>query len=294
MKVVYGHTDSIYIKIPTIKQAQSVVKIINNHVKSKFPNVMNLPTHPINLEFEKYFSTLGVGKTKNRNAGLISWKDGKYLDEPEFVMTGFTAKRISETTLAKEVQIKLLKLWIQNTSKEEILEYLIERYKTTLEGEIPLSKIIKRSRYKEERFHVYCNTCKKDYYLTDTKCSHTLTTAQKIGKGWRSANKKPRVEAGIVGILLYNSKHSIPIKDSYVYIKIVNNTDLITHPINQIQFTPNYIAGESIKDLEIYTPDWEHYAESIINKAKPVFNAMDWDIMEIKKDEFQKTLDEWW
>ena len=101
MDVVYGHTDSIYVKIDSVEQAQEIVEEINEHVKTKFPNVLGLKEHPVSLEFEKYYQTLGVGTTKNRNAGLISWKDGNWLKEPEFIMTGFTAKRVSITPLAK-------------------------------------------------------------------------------------------------------------------------------------------------------------------------------------------------
>ena len=79
MDVVYGHTDSIYVKIDSVEQAQEVVEEINEHVKTKFPNVLGLEEHPVSLEFEKYYQTLGVGTTKNRNAGLISWKDGNWL-----------------------------------------------------------------------------------------------------------------------------------------------------------------------------------------------------------------------
>ena len=96
MKVVYGHTDSIYVKMP-FDQAEQTRERLNNHVRKLFPNLLGLEEHPVELEFEKYFESLGVGVTKNRNAGLISWKDGKFLEEDEFFMTGLIAKRVSET-----------------------------------------------------------------------------------------------------------------------------------------------------------------------------------------------------
>jgi len=294
MKVVYGHTDSIYVKIDSIKKAKSIVKIINNHVRSKFPNVMGLEEHPINLEFEKYFESLGVGATKNRNAGLITWKDGNFLIDNEFFMTGFTAKRISETSLAKEVQIKVLNMWVEQKTNEDILEYLTDIYQTTLNGNIPLKKILKRSRYKEERFHVYCQSCKKAYYLTDTKCNHTLTTSEKRGRGWVSAGKRPSIGSGIVGVLMYNKLNKEPINDTYLFMKIKNSIHTITHPINNMLFNPTYMAGLVEEDFKDFTPDWEHYAQSIVKKATPIFNAMEWDIYDITKDASQTSLDEWW
>ena len=112
MKVVYGHTDSIYVQIDSVEQAKVAIKEIEWFVREMFPNVMGLDEHPVSLEFEKYYSALGVGTTKNRNAGLVSWEDGVWLDEPKFTMTGFTAKRVSETKLAKDVQTTVLKMWV--------------------------------------------------------------------------------------------------------------------------------------------------------------------------------------
>ena len=209
-------------------------------------------------------------------------------------MTGFTAKRISETPLAKEVQIKVLNMWVEQSSKEDILDYLTNMYQNTLNGDIPLNKILKRSRFKEERFHVYCMDCKKAYYLTDTKCNHPLTTAEKRGKGWASAGKRPSVGAGIVGVLMYNELNETPINDTYLFMKVKNSIHSMIHPINNMQFHPNYMAGLIEEDFENFTPDWEHYAQSIVKKATPIFNAMEWDINEITQDVNQTSLDEWW
>ena len=91
MKVVYAHTDSIYVPIHSIERAKEVQQILNQHIQETiFPNVMNLEEHPVDLEFEKFYSVLGVGATKNKNAGYITWKDGVHLSEPEFFTTGFS------------------------------------------------------------------------------------------------------------------------------------------------------------------------------------------------------------
>ena len=107
------HTDSIYVQIDSVEEAQLKIKEIESHVRESFPNVMGLDEHPVVLEFEKYFAALGVGVTKNRNAGMITWEDGVWLDKPKFTMTGFTAKRVSETKLAKEIQTTVLKMWVE-------------------------------------------------------------------------------------------------------------------------------------------------------------------------------------
>ena len=60
MKVVYGHTDSIYVQVDSVEKAQGAIEHINNEVRKKFPNVLDLDEHPVVLEFEKFYSSLVV------------------------------------------------------------------------------------------------------------------------------------------------------------------------------------------------------------------------------------------
>ncbi len=298
MEVVYGHTDSIYCQVDSVEEAQSVLSTLNDHVRSKFPNVLGLDEHPVTLEFEKYFRTLGVGATKNRNAGLITWKDGEFLDEEEFVMTGFTAKRVSETPLDKEVQITVLNMWVEEKSEEEIVSYLNDIYDRTKNGDIDTEKVLKRSRYRPERFHVYCRECDTTsslMFLTKAMCcdNPTFETVRKSGKGWTSAMKKPTVGSGIIGVLLHNKINKEPIEDSYLYLRVKNNPHSIMHPTKQIVVKPDYYSAPKVEDFANFTPDWSHYAESVVKKASPVFRAMGWDEEQIRRDNKQKTLDEW-
>jgi len=173
MEVVYAHTDSLYVPIPSVEKAQEIQEILNKHIQEKvFPNVMGLEDHPMDLEFEKYYSVLGVGATKNRNAGFINWKDGVFLTEKEFVCTGFTLKRIAESLLAKDIQKKTIEMWIGQKTKDEIVDYVRTIYHQVLNGEIEKSRLIKRGRVREKRMFVKCSgkRCGKKYnveYLKD-------------------------------------------------------------------------------------------------------------------------------
>ena len=71
MKVVYGHTDSIYVQMP-MERAEETWALLNNHVRGIFPNVMWLEEHPVTLEFEKYYESLGVGVTKDTPSTLFN------------------------------------------------------------------------------------------------------------------------------------------------------------------------------------------------------------------------------
>ena len=48
------------------------------------------------------------------------------------------------------------------------------------------------------------------------------------------------------------------------------------------------------EDFNNYIPNYKHYAEEVINKAKPIYKAMEWDISSIRTGKLQMKLDEWW
>jgi len=56
----------------------------------------------------------------------------------------------------------------------------------------------------------------------------------------------------------------------------------------------SYVAVKEAKELnDNFTPDWGAYATAIVKKAKPVFDAMGWDVKEFMIDENQTSLDGW-
>jgi len=298
MKVVYGHTDSIYVQVESVDKAKEVLEELNEHVRTLFPNILGLESHPVVLEFEKYFSTLGVGATANRNAGLISWEDGVYLDEPKFTMTGYTAKRISETKLASQFQTQALKNWAAGFSKQEMDDFCSKEYNETKNGEKDFSLIVKRSRMREERFNVKCPNCKSKYHLMAInfdKCkgldeqeqpcllpTSAFTTLQ---------GKKPTIGSGVAGVV-YGWSKGFDFDDSYLFIKTITR-EYFTHPLRRGRENVEFVSAPTLEVLQQYQPNWTYYAQSIVSKAKPIYEAMDWDMTNVTRDPGQTTLDEW-
>ena len=293
MKVVYGHTDSIYVQIDSVEKAQTAIKEIEASVREHFPNVLDLDEHPVVLEFEKYFSALGVGTTKNRNAGLVSWDDGEWLDEQKFTMTGFTAKRVSETKLAKEVQTTALKMWVQQRSKEEINKYLHDTYVSVLEGKIDIESIIKRARLRSNRLTVKCPDCGLKHHIKEP-----IKWCKKCGTEGKLfvtlENKKPSLGEGIAGMLYAWEHTNVEFDDSYLFLKAKHLHKTYTHPLTGERRNAEYVSGTTYADFKGYVPDWKHYAEQVVEKAKPIYKAMEWDLSSIRTGKIQKNLDDWW
>ena len=303
MKVVYGHTDSIYVQIDSVEKAQESIKIIEESVREHFPNVMNLKQHPVVLEFEKYYSALGVGTTKNRNAGMITWEDGEWLDEPKFTMTGFTAKRVSVTQLEKDVQTEALKMWVNNKKMVEINNYLHSIYRSVLNGEVDKHLFLKRSRLKESRFMVQCQSCNRKYSLKDItklnlcgenegkegthKCGEPVSSFLTIEK------RRPSIGSGIAGILYSWQKGEDNFDDSYVFLKVKGVHDVYINPLTKEKKKVEYVSGVINSDFDKYTPDWEHYSELVLKKAKPIYESMGWDVSSIRTGKIQTSLEEW-
>jgi hypothetical protein len=279
MKVVYGHTDSIYVQIESIEKAESAIKEIEDSVREHFPNVLNLEQHPVVLEFEKYYSALGVGTTKNRNAGLVSWEDGVWLDEPKFTMTGFTAKRVSETKLAKDVQTTVLKMWVGQKTMGEINKYLSDKYNEVMEGKVNTSDIVKRSRLREDRVILKCPECKKKHHLKECIkikwCDRCGTETEQF---LTFTYKRPAIGSGIAGILYAWERLNMTFDDSYLYLKVKNVHDTYTHPLTKEKREVEYVSATTYDDFDNYTPDYKHYAEQIVKKAEPIYRAMNWDV----------------
>jgi len=302
MKVVYGHTDSIYVQIDSVETAEIAIKEIEASVREHFPNVMGLKEHPVQLEFEKYFSALGVGTVRNRNAGLVSWEDGKLLDKPKFTMTGFTAKRVSETKLAKDIQTTALKMWVNQKPLTEINKYLTDCYKTVLNGDVDNSVIIKRSRLRKKRLTVKCPECNRKYHLKELnnirvcgqeegrdgihKCGNSVSNFTTI------EGKRPSIGSGIAGVISAWQNTDIVFDDSYLYLKVINHHTYI-NPLSKEKRRIEYMAGTTYIDFENCVPDYKHYAEQVVKKAEPIYKAMSWNISAIRTGKIQTSLEEW-
>ena len=306
MKVVYGHTDSIYVKIDDVETAEKICENLNTHVQEQFPNPMGLDPHPVNLEFEKYYKSLGVGCTKNRNAGFISWKDGEWLVEPEFVVTGFSMKRITVTKLGKGEQETVLKMWASEKNEQEIVTYLQQKYNDVMNADIPITDVINRSRVKANRMSVKlsCGHTKTFGELIDNEgcCGEMIEDEYSDeprycngGDPKTLEGKNPSIGSGILGALFYNTKHcDNKIDDSYVYVKVrPSRENSFFHPIKKELVQTTYVSAHEIKELEQYNIDWMHYANVVVKKATPIFNAMGWDIKQIQRDLKQKSLEDW-
>ena len=257
-KVIYGHTDSIFVQVKDVEDAQNLRHILNMYISQE------IFREPVELEFEKFASKFFLAAKKNRYCGWLSWKDGEYLDEEKFMVMGFEMKKSNETKLAKEFQETLLKMVSKGKTHKEIIDYCNKIYAKVVKGQVELKEISKRSRLRrnlEDYDAIAGGTAGIMYY-----------NQQEVGD--------VKIEKG----------------DSYYFFKMDNsNLDEQVYLVNGVSKSAEYIAFRKFSEVENFKPDWSFIAQAeVIKKSALILESMGWSTKEYKRDVNQTSLDGWW
>jgi len=255
-EVIYGHTDSVFIKVRDVEDAHQLREKLNHYISRE------VFRDPVELEFEKFAEKFFLTKKKNRYCGWLSWKDGDFLEENKFFVMGFEMKKSNETPYAKEYQEKLLKMVSLFEDEDKIIKYCNEAYAKIVKAEVDLKQVIKRSRLRQnlEDYEVIAGGVAGIVYYNQ----------QEYGK----------IEKG----------------DSYFFMRMDNSDlDEKYYLVDGVSKEANYIAFKRIEEAEQFTPDYEFIAQAeVINKSELIFESLGLPIGLIKKDIYQRSLDKWW
>jgi len=151
-KIIYGDTDSVYIQgkkeklLEIIKEGSKLAKEINKEYK-EFSKLFGAKESTLEIEFEKAFKKiLFVGKkgsetgAKKKYAYIPLWIDGENAkNEVSFV--GFESVRSDTPRISKEAQQKVVRMILDDKTKEVIVEYLKDLDKKIRTKEIALEEI---------------------------------------------------------------------------------------------------------------------------------------------------------
>lgn len=144
VEVVYGDTDSCLIRFPDVsdpkevlRKTKKVIKWLNRSYDKFAANMGNSgEPHFFKIEAEKiyelYFQSgrykQGKMVGKKRYAGLLAWKDGKWLfDKPKeerIVIKGYEVRRSNASYLTRELQKKVLQMILSGTTATDLREVI--------------------------------------------------------------------------------------------------------------------------------------------------------------------------
>ena len=255
--VIYGHTDSIFVKVGNVGEAVVLCSKLNEHIQNEVFN-----KHVV-LEFEKYAKSFFLSKKKNRYCGYLSWKDGEFIDDEFFVM-GFEMKKSNETKLAKEVQSQILKMVASGKTESDVTKYAKAMYKIVKGGKYKPSSVIKQSRLRKSL---------DEYNSIAGGSAGVLFYNQEIGT----------IEVGD-SYYFYNVDNK-GIKDFPRQYEVKGR-------IRNVE----YIAFKKLEEvIDNFPINWVRLAESEISKkVSLIYESLRWDLSAIANDGRQTTLDSWW
>jgi len=150
-KVLYGHTDSVFVKVPSTSMSNEIEHVINSSWNI-FEEEYNLVSGKYEIEVDKIFSSLLIVGA-NMYAGR--------LENGRFVVKGFAYKKRNATPIVKDLQSTVINMILDKEDPEEVFSYvsgIVERIRSgncTIE-EITINMKIKKplTSYLTKSIHV--------------------------------------------------------------------------------------------------------------------------------------------
>lgn len=128
-EVVYGDTDSNYVKFPEELSQQEVVdfafqlcETLNQEVYPEFAEEFGIPgeMNRWDIEPEVLMDTFFQSGQKKMYAYKAIWEDGHWLDEPDYNVKGFSFKKSSSSQLTREIGYEIIRAILDWKDTDEI------------------------------------------------------------------------------------------------------------------------------------------------------------------------------
>ncbi len=159
-KIIYGDTDSVYVVskkegfYDILKEGRALTEIINKSYV-EFVKSFGVDECTLEIEFEKVFKrVLFVSKrgeksgAKKKYAYIPLWVDGK-IAKDEIEYAGFETVRSDSPRISREIQRTVLKMILQGKTKDDVIEYLKDKYDKIVNRVVPDEEVGFPTRIKE-------------------------------------------------------------------------------------------------------------------------------------------------
>ena len=152
-EIIAGDTDSVFFQgksegiIGMLKEGRMLAKNITKSYK-EFIKQYGADESTLEIEFEKIFKkVIFVGKkgsetegAKKKYAYIPLWKDGA-LTKSKIEFVGFSSRRSDTPRIARDAEIKVMDMILNEGDKQGIIDYLKELDKSIRNGKVPIEEI---------------------------------------------------------------------------------------------------------------------------------------------------------
>ena len=161
MKVIYGHTDSVFVISP-LDEAKEKVKVINDRMS------------PIITEFEKWCSSMLI-MAKNRYAGMTAWEDGSDV-EGKLYVKGIELKQNRLPNVMKKVMSKTIENLLSGVDEKNQTDWLVGLINDVISGNVNDEDLCIKARLKDDL---------SQYKVLAESRAAAAWANKKLGKGYR-------------------------------------------------------------------------------------------------------------
>ena len=182
-KVIYGHTDSIFVKLGDDKTPEECAQAgieLGKHLTKMCQEEYR--TDAIDVEAELIMDKFYLPR-RNRYAGRIMWKPD-YGDSPfdiakepvdkRIKMQGLEAKHTNTAQVGRTAQLESIKMIWDDATPEQVMEYVTDLIESVREGDVPTEDLLARARLGKWLTNFSENLVPKDDNGKRTDAHHPL------------------------------------------------------------------------------------------------------------------------
>ena len=181
---LYGHTDSAFVKVPSVEEAHELAERITTAVQRDTGNDM------LFAELEAWMPYWLLTK-KNRYVGKVAWPEE---DQGKLKVAGFGMKASNTAPLSKRIQKGVFELICEGADENTVEEFVLPIAMEVRNGEIPLEDVSMKTRL---GMHL------KDYKVlsgaSKAAAAYNENNTEKFGKGdsvpWTYIKEEPGIIA---------------------------------------------------------------------------------------------------
>ena len=287
-KVVFGHTDSIFVTFPSEWSKEQVFDESTRLAKDLTDLVQSeLRTDKVVVELEAIMDRYFIAK-KNRYAGRKVWDDKKGFKVMDYdietdpwsriKMSGMEAKHTNTAPVGKNIQIETLKKLFDGVSERLILRSVRRLVKDIVAGKVEQSQLIANAKVGKHLPHHL------DWRGLPVECDCGICPKPKTGDDAKDEDACYVSNFWIYNMSAWYNEHiSLNDTDNIEKGDSVNWTIVKDGPT---AITSNgIVAFREVEEISDYEMDYEMLAQKhVADKMKTIFTAMGWDIRLLDPD----------